>query len=117
MNHCVPDESTVQRLIAEIEASTPRPHHTSLLSVMERLMPDCAWRFALTRGGWYRSGGLIRADGDRLADNLDDWLTHEMNACGDDLGEFFDRHADAELLVNFENRFQHALSVTKKACP
>lgn len=99
MNRCVPDESTVQRLIAEIEASTPRPHHASLLAVTERLLPDCAWRFALTRGGWYRAGGLIRADGERLADNLEDWLTHELNTCGDDLGEFLDRHADEELLV------------------
>lgn len=99
MNSCAPDESTVQRLIAEIEASTPRPHQTGLLAVGERLIPDCPCRFALTRGGWYRAGGLIRADGERVADNLDDWLTHELNACGDDLGEFYDRHADEELLV------------------
>lgn len=99
MNSCVPDESTVQRLIAEIEACTPRPHHASLLAVTERLIPDCPCRFALTRGGWYRSGGVIRADGKRLADKLEDWLTQELADCGDDIGEFMDRHADSELLV------------------
>ncbi|PIV88048.1 MAG: hypothetical protein COW48_08215, partial [Hydrogenophilales bacterium CG17_big_fil_post_rev_8_21_14_2_50_63_12] len=88
MNSCVPDESTVQRLIAEIEASTPRPHHASLLAITARLIPECPCRFALTRGGWYRSGGLIRDDGERVADKLEDWVSRELAACGDDLGEF-----------------------------
>jgi hypothetical protein len=99
MNSCVPDESTVQRLIAEIEASTPRPHHASLLAAAEKLIPDCPCRFALTRGGWYRAGGVIRADGERVANNLDDWLTQELADCDDDVGEFMDRHADSELIA------------------
>jgi len=99
MNSCVPDESTVQRLIAEIEASTPRPHHASLLAVAERLIPDCPCHFALTRGGWYRAGGLINADGERVADKLEDWVAQELAACDDDLGEFMDRHADSELIT------------------
>ena len=45
MNSCVPDESTVQRLIAEIEASTPRPHHASLLAITARLIPECPCRY------------------------------------------------------------------------
>ncbi len=99
MNRCVPDEATVQRLIAEIEASTPRPHQASLLAVAERVIPECPCRFALTRGGWYRAGGLIRANGERLADNLEDWLVGEMADCDDDLGEFLDRHDGDDLLV------------------
>jgi hypothetical protein len=99
MNSCVPDEATVQRLIAEIEASTPRPHHTSLLAVAHRLIPDCPCRFALTRGGWYRAGGLLDATGERVTDNLEDWVTRELAACGDDLGEFMDRHGEGELTV------------------
>jgi hypothetical protein len=99
MNSYVPDESTLQRLIVEIEASTPRPHHASLLAAAERLIQNCACRFALTRGGWYRTGGLINADGERVTDNLDDWLTQELAACDDDIGEFMDRHADNELIA------------------
>jgi hypothetical protein len=99
MNSCVPDEATVQRLIAEIEASTPRPHHASLLAAAERLIPDCPCHFALTRGGWYRTGGLIRADGERVADKLEDWLARELADCDDDIGEFMDRHADNELVA------------------
>ena len=99
MNSCVPDQATVQRLIAEIEACTPRPHHATLLAVTTNLIPECPCRFALTRGGWYRSGGLIRADGERVAENLEDWLTAELADCGDDLGEFMDRHGEGELIA------------------
>lgn len=99
MNSCVPDEATVQRLIAEIEASTPRPHHASLLAVTSRLIPECPCRFALSRGGWYRAGGLFNAAGERVADNVEEWVTQEMAACDDDLGEFLDRHAEGELIA------------------
>jgi hypothetical protein len=99
MNRCVPDEATVKRLIAEIEASAPRPHQASLLAVTERLIPECPCRFAMTRGGWYRAGGLLGSDGARVADNLDAWLTEELTHCDDDLNEFLDRHGDNELLV------------------
>ncbi len=99
MNSCVPDEATVQRLIAEIEASTPRPHHASLLAVAARLIPDCPCRFALTRGGWYRSGGILRADGARVSDSLEDWVIRELAECDDDLAEFMDRHAESELIA------------------
>jgi hypothetical protein len=99
MNSCVPDESTLQRLIAEIDASTPRPHHATLLAAAARLIPDCPWRFALTRGGWYRVGGVIGTDGARLADNLEDWVNAAMAACDDDLGEFLERHASALLVT------------------
>ena len=99
MNSCVPDEATVQRLIAEIEASTPRPHHASLLAITARLVPDCPCRFALTRGGWYRAGGVFNASGERVASNVEDWVTGEMADCGDDLGEFMDRHAEGELIA------------------
>lgn len=99
MNSCLPDEPTVQRLIAEINACTPRPHHASLLAVTARLIPDCSCRFALTRGGWYHPGGLISAAGERLADDLETWLTHTLAACDDDLGAWHERHGDAALIV------------------
>lgn len=99
MNNRAPDESTMQGLIAEIEASTPRPHHAGLLAAISRVIPDCPFRFALTRGGWYRSGGILLAGGVRVADNLEDWVTRELAACDDDLGEFMDRHGENELIA------------------
>lgn len=107
MNRCLPDASTEQRLIAEIEASTPRPHHANLLAAVARVIPDCTCRFALTRGGWYRAGGLIRPDGERLADALDGWLAQELDACGDDLDEFLARHHGDQLLVTRHSGRSH----------
>lgn len=104
MNNCVPDDSTLQRLIADIEASTPRPHHATLLAAAERLIPDCPWRFALTRGGWYRVGGVLDAKGTRLAENLESWVASEMAECGDDLGEFLDRHACTLLVTRHSGK-------------
>ena len=99
MNSCLPDEHTVQRLITEINASTPRPHHASLLAVTARLIPDCSCRFALTRGGWYRPGGLIGTEGERVTDTLEDWLTQTLGACDDDWGTWHDRYGNPDLLV------------------
>jgi hypothetical protein len=85
-------------LVDEIEASIPRPHHATLLAAAERLIPDCPWCFVLTRGGWYRAGGVVSPEGACLADKLDEWVEREMADCGDDLGEFLVRH-DCALLV------------------
>lgn len=99
MNGCVPDEPTLRRLIAEIEAAPPRPHHSALLANAARLLPDCEFRFALTRGGWYRPGGLIRPDGERVADDIEAWIETALAECGGDLAECLDRHAGEELLA------------------
>ncbi len=109
MTCCLPDPDTLHGLIADIEICAPRPHQAGMLAVVEKRLPDCAFRFALTRGGWYRAGGLIRGDGERLADSLDDWLEQEMDSCSGDLGEFLDRHADPMLLVTRHTGRTHYL--------
>jgi len=99
MNGCVPDEPTLRRLIGEIEAAPPRPHHSALLASVARLVPDCEFRFALTRGGWYRPGGIIRPDGERIAEDLESWAEEALAECGGDLMECLDRHAGEGLLA------------------
>lgn len=104
MNSCVPDETTLQRLIAEIDASPPRPHHAALLAAAASLIPDCPWRFALTRGGWYREGGVIGADGRRIAEHLSGWVAEEMEDCDDDIGEFLERHGSDLLVTRYTGK-------------
>lgn len=99
MPGCPPDEPTLQRFIADIGALPPRPHHSALLERANRLMPDCRFRFALSRGGWYRPGGVLRRDGERLADDLEAWAEASLAECGGDLAECLERHADEGLLV------------------
>jgi hypothetical protein len=99
MNGCMPDETTLQRLSTEIGAVPPRPHHSALLASLARLLPGCEFRFALTRGGWYRPGGLIRPDGSRVTDDLEHWAEAELAACGGDLADCIERHGGADLLA------------------
>jgi len=74
MSIYTPDETTLRNLSAEIEATPPRPHHSALLEIANRIRPGCTFRYALNRGGWYRPGGVIAADGTRIADSLEGLL-------------------------------------------
>lgn len=107
MNGCLPDEPTLQRLSSEIEAAPPRPHHSALLASLASLLPGCEFRFALTRGGWYRPGGIIRPDGERVTDDLERWAEAELEACDNDLAEYLERHAAEALLATRHSGRSH----------
>lgn len=93
------DDVTLRSLAAEIEKISPRPHHSVLLEIANRIRPGCTFRNALNRGGWYRQGGVIQADGTRIADSLETWAKQELADCDGDMGEFLERYADSELSV------------------
>lgn len=99
MSMYTPDETALRNLAAEIEALPPRPHHAALLEIANRIRPGCTFRYALNRGGWYRPGGVIAADGRRVADSLEAWAQAELDDCGSDMHELVERHADKGLLV------------------
>lgn len=99
MSIYTPDEATLSKLSGEIEAASPRPHHSALLEIANRLRAGCTFRYALNRGGWYRPGGIIAADGARIADNLEAWAKSELADCDGDMHEFVERYIDSGLLV------------------
>jgi hypothetical protein len=99
MSIYTPDETTLGNLAGEIEATPPRPHHSALLEIANRICTGCNFRYALNRGGWYRSGGIVTAEGTRIADSLIAWAKTELAACGGDVQELVERHADSGLLV------------------
>jgi hypothetical protein len=99
MTGCMPDQPTLGQLIAAVEAAPPRPHHSALLAGVARVLPACEFRLALTRGGWYRPGGLIRPDGERVAHDIEAWTEAALGECGGDLMECLDRHAGESLLA------------------
>jgi hypothetical protein len=90
----LPDESVLQQFAAEIEATPPRPHHSTLLEIANRSFAGKTFRYALHRGGWYRVGGVITADGTRLSDNLDSWARAALVACDGDFSVLSSRYAD-----------------------
>lgn len=99
MNACLPDEQTLQYMKKEVEAALPRPHHSALLAVLSGLLPGCEFSFALTRGGWYRPGGLIRDDGERIASDLERWAEEAVAKSGGDLTECVERYEHEGLLA------------------
>ncbi len=107
MNGCPIDDMTLSRLHAEIEAAPPRPHHSSLHEAVGRVLPGQSFRFALTRGGWYRPGGIIRPDGSRVTDDLVSWAEAELEACDGDMDEFLERHGDDGLYATRHSGLTH----------
>lgn len=99
MTNYTTDESTLRNLTVEIETISPRPHHSALLEIANRIHPGCTFIFALSRGGWYRQGGVITADGRLVANNLETWAKEELADCGGEMGELVERHVDSNLLV------------------
>ena len=92
-------DAALRNLSNEIEATPPRPHHSGLLEIANRLRVGWTFKYALNRGGWYRPGGVIAADGTRIADNLEAWDNAEFEACDGDINEFIERHAESYLFV------------------
>jgi hypothetical protein len=93
------DETALPGLAAEIEKIPPRPHHSALLEVANRIRPGCTFRYALSRGGWYRQGGVIAADGSNIADNLETWAKAELEASGGDMQELVENYSGNALRV------------------
>lgn len=99
MNIHAPDEMAIQNLARAIEAIPPRPHHAALMEVANRICAGSTFRYALNRSGWYRPGGVIQADGTRIADSLETWAKSELALCEGDMHELGERYADSGLLV------------------
>lgn len=104
---CPPDEPTLQCFIESLATTPPRPHHAALLEAANRMVPECSFRHALTRGGWYRPGGLILPDGTRLAEDLEAWAETELDACDGDMDQLLERHQDAGLLATRQSGRTH----------
>ena len=60
-------------------------------------LPDWPFRETLCRGGWYRLGGVVGRNGDRVAARLEDWAAGELDARSGDLGALLDDYSAAGL--------------------
>jgi hypothetical protein len=64
---------------------------------LAQIAPQYAFREVLARGGWYRLGGVVNAQGQHLADDLERWAETELTAHDDDLAAVVAEHADSDL--------------------
>ena len=64
---------------------------------LARMAPDLSFRQVLSRGGWYRLGGVIDAQGQHLADDLERWAEDELAAHDDDFAAVAAAHQSEQL--------------------
>lgn len=60
-------------------------------------LPDWKFHHALSRGGWYRLGGIVDGDGERITDSLEAWIEAALDERDGDIGRLIDDFADREL--------------------
>lgn len=64
---------------------------------LARIAPQYAFREVLVRGGWYRLGGVVDAQGRHVADDIERWAGEELAAHGDDFAALAADCAEREL--------------------
>lgn len=69
----------------------------ALVKELAKEAPDWHFRHVLTRGGWYRLGGVVAADGSRIADKLEAWVQQGLDEHGGDFGALADAYAGQTL--------------------
>lgn len=69
----------------------------ALVKELAKAIPDWPFRHVLCRGGWYRLGGVVSADGSRVADSLETWAESELDKHGGDFAALADEYADRTL--------------------
>jgi hypothetical protein len=67
-----------QDQIAEIcRSAFPDRTHRSLLSMLRQLYPRVPFTVSLSQDGWYRTGGIVTARGEKVAEDLVRWAYRE----------------------------------------
>ncbi|MBS1145315.1 MAG: hypothetical protein H6R14_2721 [Proteobacteria bacterium] len=86
--------------IVETCAKTPvNAGPSGLVKALGAALPDWKFRHALGRGGWYRLGGIVDANGQRVSDSLESWVEKELDERDGDFGKLIDDFADQPLFA------------------
>lgn len=113
------DDSPVFTLAAKIadlcEGIDPVPFHADLIAGVNALAGERHFRWILSRGGWHRLGGVIDAQGRRIADSLEKWLEAMQAEFADDVDDFVDAYRDKGYRVtHLEGDSHYLAAVTGK---
>jgi hypothetical protein len=69
----------------------------ALVKALSVALPDWKFRHAMSRGGWYRLGGVLDDKGQRVSDNLERWVEDALDERDGDFGQLIDDFADQTL--------------------
>jgi hypothetical protein len=89
MEFQIASAETLGGLCAEL---VPAAGMDALLGGIQATMPELTFRWALTRGGWHRLGGVVDVQHRRVATNISHWVEE---CCGDDIEQLLVDYADA----------------------
>ena len=89
------DWQELSRQVAELCVRTPATAGPAVLArELAALAPGLTFRQVLSRGGWYRLGGVIDANHVRLSDNLETWAEQQLAAHDEDMAALCDDYAE-----------------------
>jgi hypothetical protein len=91
------------RLADICSQAQPGENHTTLLESIQQAIPGEPFLLSLSRGGWYRTGGLIDGAGEYIASKLDVWLEAEAL----DVPHLWEKYQDAGYKVTRQNGVTH----------
>ena len=92
-----PEIHDVTAIARACAASNPERGTDGLLAGLGRLWPDLAFKPVLTRGGWYRPGGVVDIDQQRIAESLRLWA--ERQAASGELQPLLDTCLQRQLFA------------------
>ena len=88
----------LEHLVAEMCVRVPvTAGNAGLARELASLAPQLCFRDLLSRGGWYRLGGVVDAQGTRLADDVLKWAESELATRKDDIHALVDDYAGSGL--------------------
>ncbi|KAB2922302.1 MAG: hypothetical protein F9K30_12670 [Dechloromonas sp.] len=71
----------------------------ALVKALGQALPDWKFRHALSRGGWYRLGGIVDATGQRITDNLESWVETALDERDGDIALLAEDFAGQKLFA------------------
>ena len=70
---------------------------SGLATELSSLTSDLRFHDVLTRGGWYRLGGVVDAHGQHVSDTLTEWGEAELERHNSDLQDLYDAYSNSGL--------------------
>lgn len=84
--------------IVEACARTPvSSGPAGLVKALAQTLPDWKFRHALGRGGWYRLGGIVDTQGQRISNNLEAWVENALDERDGDIAQLIEDFSGEEL--------------------
>lgn len=69
----------------------------ALVKALSVALPEWKFRHAMSRGGWYRLGGILDGNGQRVSDSLESWVENALDERDGDFHQLIDDFADQTL--------------------